>query len=45
MYINDVHIIFYTIMTILGVVVAQFIDYCNKHEVVMIYTLMPHISY
>ena len=20
-------------------------DYCNKHEVVMIYTLMPHISY
>ena len=30
MYINDVHIIFYTIMIILGVVVAQFIDYCNK---------------
>ena len=23
----------------------EFIDYCNKHEVVMIYTLMPHISY
>ncbi len=23
----------------------EFIDYCNEHEVVMIYTLMPHISY
>lgn len=23
----------------------EFINYCNEHEVIMIYTLMPHISY
>lgn len=30
MYINDVSIIFYTAMALLGIAVAQFIDYCNK---------------
>ena len=30
MYINDVNIIWYTAMALLGIVVAQFIDYCNN---------------
>lgn len=30
MYINDIHILYYTLIAILGGVVGQFVDYCNK---------------
>lgn len=30
MYINDIHILYYTLVAILGGVVGQFVDYCNK---------------
>lgn len=30
MYINDVNIIFYTLMALLGGAVGQFVDYCNR---------------
>ena len=30
MYINDINIIFYVLVGILGIVVGQFIDWCNK---------------
>ena len=30
MYINDIHILYYTLVAILGGIVGQFVDYCNK---------------
>lgn len=30
MYINDIHILYYTLIAILGGLIGQFIDYCNK---------------
>lgn len=30
MYINDIHILYYTLAIILGGLVGQFVDYCNK---------------
>lgn len=30
MYINDIHILYYTLFAILGGIIGQFVDYCNK---------------